>query len=84
MRRAVGKFLRVLPVAATLMLAGAILLTISAVSKPRSHGQGSRASTFEQFLCKQGRQILRFPFDAALLISAFAGGRCSPSRCPGS
>jgi hypothetical protein len=59
-RRAVGKFLRFLPVAAALMLAGAILLNVSAVSKPRSHGRASRASTFEQRLFKQGRQIFRF------------------------
>jgi hypothetical protein len=59
-RRAVLKSLRLLPVAAALMLGGAILLNISAVSKPRSQRAAMRGSAFEQRLFNQGRQIFRF------------------------
>jgi hypothetical protein len=59
-RRAVLRVLRFLPVAAALMLAGSILLNVSAVSKPTSHRAAARGSSFEQRLFKQGRHVFRF------------------------
>jgi hypothetical protein len=58
--RAVQRFLRLLPVAAALMLAGAILFNVSAVSKPGSRGGAARGSTFEQRLFNQGQRVFRF------------------------
>jgi mono/diheme cytochrome c family protein len=49
-----------LPVAAALMLAGAILFNVSAVSKPGSRGGAARGSTFEQRLFNQGQRVFRF------------------------
>jgi hypothetical protein len=58
-RRAVLKVLWFLPAAAALMLAGSILLNVSAVSKPTSR-QAATGSSFEQQLFRQGREIFRF------------------------
>jgi hypothetical protein len=58
-RRAVLKVLWFLPAAAALMLAGSILLNVSAVSKPTSR-QAATGSSFEQQLFRQGRETFRF------------------------
>ena len=61
MRRAVGKFLRFLPVAAALMLAGAILLNVSAVSKtPRPHRARATVPAVDVKLYRQGKHVFRF------------------------
>jgi len=76
------KALRLVPVAAGLMVAGAILLNVSAVSKPHKQ-HASKRTTFEQRLFKKGRKVFRFNTfgdqafwgDALQLHKAIAGSR---------
>jgi len=71
-KRAVLKSLRFLPVAAVLMLAGSVLLNVSAVSKPHAdRGTKAARSTFEQGLFRQGRHVFR---QATFGDQAFWGG----------
>jgi hypothetical protein len=57
-KHAIVKALRFLPVAALLMLAGSVLLNVSAVSKPRGHHASE--PRFESRLFNKGRHIFRF------------------------
>ncbi len=52
--------LKFFPVAAALLLLGAVLFNVSAVSKSRSGGSGGTALSAEKRLFKQGRRIFRF------------------------
>jgi hypothetical protein len=70
-RRSVLKVLMFVPAAAALVLAGEILLDVSAVSKPASRDAAARGSSSEQRLFKQGRQVFRF---ATFGDQAFWGG----------
>src|SRR3982750_1248554 len=58
MRRGVLKTLRLLPVAAGLLLAGSILLNVSALSKPLSQ-RASGQPAFAQRLFPPGRPVFR-------------------------
>jgi hypothetical protein len=53
------KALKFLPVAAILMVAGSVLLDVSAVSKPRKHHHAAPRASFESKLFKRGRRIFR-------------------------
>jgi hypothetical protein len=59
MKHSILKALRFLPVAAVLMLAGSVLLNVSAVSKPHAQHPAGKAS-FESKLFKRGRHVFRF------------------------
>jgi hypothetical protein len=58
-KHSILKALRFLPVAAVLMLAGSVLLHVSAVSKPSAHRAAVQTS-FESKLFKRGRRVFRF------------------------
>jgi hypothetical protein len=70
-RRSVLKVLTLLTGAGALMLAGSILLNVSAVSKPGSRPAATQRSSSEQRLFRQGRQVFRF---ATFGDQAFWGG----------
>jgi hypothetical protein len=55
-RNTILRALQFLSAAAALMLAGSLLLSVTAVSKPRKH----RTAAFETRLFKQGRRVFRF------------------------
>jgi hypothetical protein len=59
-RRAGLKILMFLPAAGALMLAGSLLLNVSAVSRTTSQRASARGSSAEQRLFSQGRQVFRF------------------------
>jgi hypothetical protein len=59
-RRSVLKVLMFLPAAAVLMLAGSILLNVSAVSKPAPRQAAPANSQAEQRLFSQGRDVFRY------------------------
>jgi hypothetical protein len=59
-RRSVVKVLMFLPAAAALMLAGSILLNVSAVSKPAPRQTAPANSRSEQRLFSQGRDVFRY------------------------